>query len=127
MAFRQNYTARGKAFAIVFKTVYRESREFIMPKKREDDKNNLLRSFRALRNLTQQESAKKTGISRTLWSAWEGKTRPINIAHLNQIQAVLDLSDDQVTALRKWWGDACFDEEEVLQEGNDVEIEESIQ
>jgi transcriptional regulator with XRE-family HTH domain len=81
-----------------------------MPRKREGDNNNLLRSFRALRNKTQQEVADAVGVSRTLWSAWEGRTRPMSIAHLNKIKEVLELTGEQILELIEWWELSCFDE-----------------
>jgi transcriptional regulator with XRE-family HTH domain len=82
-----------------------------MPRKRENDTNNLLRSYRALRGKTQQEAAEAVGVSRTLWSAWEGRSRPMSLAHLNKIKEVLALESDQVSELVDWWGMSCFDEE----------------
>jgi transcriptional regulator with XRE-family HTH domain len=81
-----------------------------MPRRREGDENNILRSFRELRGLTQQEASEIVGISRTLWSAWEGKNRPMSLAHLNRIRTALQLEDVHILSLLRWWEEACFEE-----------------
>ncbi len=81
-----------------------------MPRQRTGDDNNVLRAFRTLRNLTQEEAAKRMGVSRTLWSAWEGRSRPMTLAHLNKAQEILRLSEDQILEIIDWWGFSCFEE-----------------
>jgi len=67
---------------------------------------NAMRTLRRRRKLTQAAASKKVGISRSLWSALENKQRPLTVAQLNRIQVALRLSDDEVTYVRTWWGDA---------------------
>lgn len=75
-----------------------------MPRKRENDEDNLLRNFRSLSDFTQEQAAEAVGVSRSLWSAWEGRARPMTVAQLNKIQVALNLQDDQINELRIWWG-----------------------
>lgn len=78
-----------------------------MPRHRADDDNNALRTFRLSSGFTQEEAAKALGVSRSTWSSWELKERPLGVAHLNRLQHALKLEDDQIALIRKWWGDAC--------------------
>lgn len=75
-----------------------------MPRKRENDDDNLLRNYRELKHFTQEQAADAVGVSRSLWSAWEGRARPMTVVQINQIQSALGLSDEQITELRLWWG-----------------------
>jgi transcriptional regulator with XRE-family HTH domain len=68
------------------------------------DHDNLLRSYRALRGKSQAEAARECGVSRTLWSAWEGKVRSMSIQQLKTIKRTLCLSDLQFSDLRAWLG-----------------------
>lgn len=78
-----------------------------MPRVRPDDNNNVLREFREAVSLTQQKAADAVGVSRTTWSAWELRERPMSVAHLNRIKQVLKMDDSNTRVLREWWGDAC--------------------
>ena len=79
-----------------------------MPKHRADDDENMLKHFRNYVGLTQEEAALKVGVSRTLWSAWEGRNRPMTVAQLNAVVTALGLDDEATLDLIRWWGDACF-------------------
>jgi transcriptional regulator with XRE-family HTH domain len=75
-----------------------------MPRKRDNDDYNLLRNFRDLLGWTQEQAGEAVSVSRSLWSAWEGRARPMTVAQLNKIQAAMELSDDQTNEIRIWWG-----------------------
>jgi transcriptional regulator with XRE-family HTH domain len=75
-----------------------------MPKRRAGDDNNALRDIRESKDLTQDQTATLVGVSRSTWSAWECRERPINISQLNRIQLALDIPDKDVDLIRKWWG-----------------------
>lgn len=72
------------------------------------DENNALRDTRMGMGLTQAQIAKIIGISRSLWSALENKQRPLSVALLNRMQERLKLTEDQVKAIRLWWGESHF-------------------
>lgn len=55
---------------------------------------------------SQAQASSRTGISRTLWAALENKRRPLTAGYLNRIQQIFDLTDRQITEIRKWWGSA---------------------
>lgn len=86
-------------------------------------------------------------ISRTLWSLWEDRKRPIKIEQLLTIKDAFGLSWTDITAVIAWWGsgrptperrhrtlktaaDALQDrdqsqDEEVLDEDQDLDLDES--
>lgn len=72
----------------------------------EETDKNAMRTLREKRKLTQAQAARKVDVSRSLWSALENKQRPLTVAFLNRMQVAFRLSDDEVTYLRTWWGDA---------------------
>lgn len=72
---------------------------------KEEDKN-AMRTLREKRGLTQAQAAARVDVSRSLWSALENKQRPLTVAFLNRMQVAFRLSEDEVTYLRTWWGDA---------------------
>ncbi len=76
-----------------------------MPRHRTGDDKNALRELRERAEMTQDAAAKAVGVSRSTWSFWELRERPISVTHLNEIQVALGLSDEQVTRLRMWWKD----------------------
>jgi transcriptional regulator with XRE-family HTH domain len=78
-----------------------------MPKQRPGDENNVLRSIRQKRNLTQKQAAERCNYSRNAWSAWELRVRPLTVAQLNRIELALSLTEKENKAIRKWWGDHC--------------------
>jgi transcriptional regulator with XRE-family HTH domain len=83
-------------------------KEDFVPKHRPDDNENMLKHFRSLLGLTQEEAASKIGVSRTLWSAWESRNRPMTIAQLNAMQRALSLADEDIEDIRRWWGEHCL-------------------
>lgn len=78
-----------------------------MPRSRDNDDNNALRTFRVAAGHTQDSAADALGVSRSTWSSWELKERPMSVAHLNRIKLALKLTDEEAENIRKWWGDAC--------------------
>ena len=78
-----------------------------MPRHRADDENNALRTFRVAAGFTQDSAAATVGVSRSTWSSWELKERPLGVAHLNRIRYAFKLTDEDTLSIIRWWGDAC--------------------
>lgn len=68
--------------------------------------SNALIQIRKTRSLTQAQAAELAKMGRSLWSAFETKKRPLSVALLNRIQIGLNLSDEEVMYILRWWGDA---------------------
>lgn len=79
-----------------------------MPSHRKNSQAVGFESDNALRNarggLTQTAAAKLAGVSRSLWSFWECRKRPMSLAQLNRIAIALDLDDKVINGIRTWWG-----------------------
>lgn len=78
-----------------------------MPKRQQNKKTRLdrLNALKAARgSLTQTAASRLTGVSRSLWSFWECKKRPMSLAQLNRVAVALDLDDREAEAIREWWG-----------------------
>jgi DNA-binding transcriptional regulator YiaG len=63
-----------------------------------------MRAIRSAFRLRQDEAARIVGVSRTLWSAWEQRSRPINVDQLLQVRRAFDLTDDELAWVVEWWG-----------------------
>lgn len=74
-----------------------------MPRKRKEDGPNELRILRESRKLSQMKAADLVGVSRPMWSSWECRARQMTVTQLNEIQVRLELSDEEVERIRKWW------------------------
>ena len=74
-----------------------------MPRKRKEDGPNELRILRESRKLSQMRAADWVGVSRPMWSSWECRARQMTVTQLNEIQVRLELSDEEVERVRKWW------------------------
>lgn len=74
-----------------------------MPRKRIEDGPNELRILRESRKLSQMKAADLVGVSRPMWSSWECRARQMTVTQLNEIQVKLQLTDEEVERIRKWW------------------------
>lgn len=74
-----------------------------MPRRRKNDQDNALRAIRETHKLSQADASQRVGVSRTMWSSWECRTRQLTLTQLGRIQETLKLSEDEVDSIRKWW------------------------
>ena len=51
---------------------------------------------------SQQIAAESCGVSRQTWAAWEARTRPITLQHIDAIVTHLDLSPENVEEIIAW-------------------------
>lgn len=58
-----------------------------------------LKALRANANLTQQETAKKVGVSTTTWSRWENGERYPNVKQLVKIEKLFGVSYNDIIFL----------------------------
>lgn len=98
---------------------------------RSDSRYGHMNPFRAIRlafGLTQVEAAQRSGVSRSLWLAWERKERPITVSQLGGVVSCFSLGRGEVDWIVRWWGDArvaplTVAQVNALQAGSDGSID----
>ena len=69
----------------------------------EDERNPLLELRSTTWHLSQADAARMAGVSRTLWSGWERRTRSISLYHLNILKKEFDLTPIEVDNILEYY------------------------